>query len=141
MKTTETAQFGKELHETNRYQDAAFPEGMYIVTREKIVPDGRGYLDSHWHEEIQITLVTNGSLSIQVNGEDYVLEQDDVCGGQCVQAICGDRENKLAAECGRHGRRSVRRDARLCIPATTGELFRIPCLVQFRKSAVFPVGI
>lgn len=75
MKMTEAAQSGKELHETNRYQDAAFPVGMYIVTRERIIPHGRGYLDLHWHEEIQLTLVTNGSLSIQVGGEEYTLEK------------------------------------------------------------------
>lgn len=75
MDTTNAAQSGKELHETNQYQDAAFPVGMYVVTRERIVPHGRGYLDLHWHEELQFTLVTEGRLGIQVNGESYTLEE------------------------------------------------------------------
>lgn len=75
MSMTDAAQSGKELHETNQYRDAAFPVGMYIVTRERIVPHGRGYLDLHWHEELQLTLVTNGRLRIQVNGESYILEE------------------------------------------------------------------
>lgn len=75
MDTTSAAQSGKELHETNQYQDAAFPVGMYVVTRERIVPHGRGYLDLHWHEELQFTLVTEGTLGIQVNGESYILEE------------------------------------------------------------------
>lgn len=63
------------LHETNRYEDAAFPVGMYEVTREGIVPDGRGYLDLHWHEELQFTLVDRGTLNLQVNAVDYTLEE------------------------------------------------------------------
>lgn len=77
MDTRNTAQSGKELHETNQYKDAAFPVGMYTVTRERIVPHGRGYLDLHWHEELQLTLVTEGRLGMQVNGESYVLEEGE----------------------------------------------------------------
>lgn len=75
MSRTDAVQSGKELHETNQYQDAAFPVGMYLVTRNDIVPSGRGYLDLHWHEELQLTLVTEGSLRLQVNGETYTLEE------------------------------------------------------------------
>ena len=75
MDMTNAVQPGKELHETNQYQDAAFPVGMYAVTRERIIPHGRGYLDLHWHEELQLTLVTDGRMSIQVNGESYTLEE------------------------------------------------------------------
>lgn len=31
----------KELHEKNRYNDFAFPIGLYIVTRDSIISDGR----------------------------------------------------------------------------------------------------
>lgn len=64
---------GKQLHERNRYKDAAFPVGMYVVTRDRIVPEGRGYMDLHWHEELQINLVTAGTMQIQVNGVEYTL--------------------------------------------------------------------
>ena len=64
-----------KLHETNRYQDADFPVGVYIVTPQGIEPAGRGYRDLHWHEELQFTLVTAGCLNMQVNGEDNRLEQ------------------------------------------------------------------
>lgn len=75
MSKADAVQSGKELHETNRYRDVSFPVGMYIVTRDRIVPNGRGYLDLHWHEELQLTLVTDGSLQIQVNGESYTIEE------------------------------------------------------------------
>ena len=64
-----------ELHETNRYQDPSFPVGVFTVTRRGIEPDGRGYRDLHWHEELQFTLVTQGQMSMRVNGEDYGLQR------------------------------------------------------------------
>ena len=71
-----TAQ-SRDLHEINQYRDSAFPVGMYVVTKEKIVPRGRGYLDLHWHEELQFTLVTSGTLGIQVKGVVYRLREGD----------------------------------------------------------------
>ncbi|APO46108.1 hypothetical protein BS614_20140 [Paenibacillus xylanexedens] len=47
---------------------------MYIATSSTRVPEGRGFNDLHWHEELQITLVTHGKLVIRVNGMDYELE-------------------------------------------------------------------
>ena len=55
-----------QFHETNRYEDPDFPVGLFIVTREGIRPEGRGHMDLHWHEELQLTLVTHGSVDIQV---------------------------------------------------------------------------
>lgn len=66
---------GKQLHEVNRYKDSAFPVGMYVVTRERIIPEGRGYMDLHWHEELQMNLVISGTMQIQVNGVEYILEK------------------------------------------------------------------
>ncbi len=65
----------KQLHEINRYKDASFPVGMYVVTRERIIPEGRGYMDLHWHAELQMNLVTSGTMRIQVNGVEYTLEK------------------------------------------------------------------
>lgn len=62
-----------QLHETNKYNDGAFPYEMYCVNKRGITPPGRGYLDLHWHEELQFTLVTRGSIQMQVNGYDYRL--------------------------------------------------------------------
>lgn len=67
----------RQLHETNRYDDSTFPYEMYCVNREGITPPGRGYLDLHWHEELQFTLVTKGTIRIQVNGYDYPLETNE----------------------------------------------------------------
>ena len=63
----------KHLHEINRYADSAFPIGIYTVTRKGILPDGRGYQDLHWHEELQLTRVEFGNLDIRVDGIDYTL--------------------------------------------------------------------
>lgn len=66
----------KQLHEINRYDDNAFPVGLYIVTKDRIVPEGRGHMDLHWYEELQFTLVTNGSVTMQVDGKIHILKED-----------------------------------------------------------------
>ena len=67
----------KQLHEINQYSDTAFPVGLYVVTKDRIIPKGRGHLDLHWHEELQFTLVTNGSVTMQVSGEIYKLQEGE----------------------------------------------------------------
>lgn len=64
----------KQLHETILYPDVSFPYIMYTHTIHQSIPEGRGYNDLHWHEELQITLVTKGKLVMQVNGIDHELE-------------------------------------------------------------------
>ena len=77
MTTIHTDTSDKRLHEINRYADSAFPVGIYTVTREGILPDGRGYQDLHWHEELQLTRVECGNLDIRVDGIDYMLHQGE----------------------------------------------------------------
>lgn len=77
MTATHTTTSDQQLHEINRYNDRAFPVGIYTVTREGILPDGRGYQDLHWHEELQLTRVECGDLDIRVDGIDYTLHQDE----------------------------------------------------------------
>ncbi|TNJ63367.1 helix-turn-helix domain-containing protein [Paenibacillus hemerocallicola] len=64
----------KQLHEAIQYPDEAFPYIMYIHTNRSSIPKGRGVNDLHWHEELQMTLVTKGNLTIRINGIDYGLE-------------------------------------------------------------------
>lgn len=66
-----------QLHETNRYKDGSFPYEMYCVNKKGIFPPGRGYMDLHWHEELQFTLITKGKVQMQVNGYDYQLAADE----------------------------------------------------------------
>lgn len=61
----------RELHETNEFEDDAFPLGLYTATPYKMDPPGRGHLDMHWHEEIQFTLLVSGHMKMQVNGVTY----------------------------------------------------------------------
>ncbi|WP_240420146.1 AraC family transcriptional regulator [Paenibacillus periandrae] len=63
----------KQLYEAIQFPDEAFPYIMYTHTNHGSIPEGRGVNDLHWHEELQITLVTKGKLTIQVNGIDYDL--------------------------------------------------------------------
>ncbi|MEC0129781.1 MULTISPECIES: AraC family transcriptional regulator [Paenibacillus] len=64
----------KQLHEAIQFPDDAFPYIMYTHTNYESIPNGRGVNDLHWHQELQITLVTKGKLTIQVNGINYDLE-------------------------------------------------------------------
>jgi AraC-like DNA-binding protein len=65
------------LHTTNLYADSSFPYVMFHVNSNSCVPPGPGYHYLHWHEDLQYTLVTNGDLSIQVNGINYELRCGD----------------------------------------------------------------
>lgn len=67
----------KQLQEINRYKDTMFPVGIYIATKTSIFPEGRGYMDLHWHEELQFTMVTSGTVGMKVNGTDYVMEEGE----------------------------------------------------------------
>ncbi|OWA35473.1 AraC family transcriptional regulator [Saccharibacillus sp. O16] len=64
----------KPLHETIAFPDHSFPYIMYTHTRYTSTPEGRGFNDLHWHEELQITLASRGALVIQVNGIDHELQ-------------------------------------------------------------------
>ncbi|ACS99824.1 AraC family transcriptional regulator [Paenibacillus sp. JDR-2] len=64
---------GKQLYEAIRFPDETFPYIMYTHTIHRSIPEGRGFNDLHWHEELQITLATKGNLTIQINGIDYRL--------------------------------------------------------------------
>ncbi len=64
----------KELHESNWYEDKLFPFKMYTVTRQECIPHGRGFHDLHWHEELQFTMAVKGQVTMQVNGNDFILE-------------------------------------------------------------------
>lgn len=65
------------LHEINQYNDTAFPIGLYVVTKNHIIPKGRGHQDLHWHEELQFTLVTEGSVTVQVSDAIYRLQKGE----------------------------------------------------------------
>lgn len=67
----------KPLQEINRYHDRLFPVGLYIVTKTSIYPEGRGYMDLHWHEELQFTRVVKGSIGMKVNGTSYTLHEGE----------------------------------------------------------------
>jgi AraC-like DNA-binding protein/mannose-6-phosphate isomerase-like protein (cupin superfamily) len=62
-----------KLHEINHYPDTSFPYQMYTVTSSKCIPEGRGFNELHWHEELQFTLVTEGKIVMQVNGVTHEL--------------------------------------------------------------------
>lgn len=65
------------LHYANLYENEAFPYIMFTINHNLCSPSGPGYRYLHWHEELQYTLVKNGSLTMQINGVDY-------------QLLCGD---------------------------------------------------
>lgn len=67
----------KTLQEINRYSDAAFPVSMHIINKYDVFPEGRGFQDIHWHEELQFTLVTRGMLKIQIDGTEYALDEGE----------------------------------------------------------------
>lgn len=64
----------RNYHEINRYKDLMFPVEIYRVNEAGMYPGGRGLRDFHWHDELQFTFAVRGSLTVQVNEKQYVLE-------------------------------------------------------------------
>ena len=58
-----------KMHECPNYNDCAFPVSMHTITKYDIFPNGRGFHDVHWHDEIQFTYVSKGELTMQVEGD------------------------------------------------------------------------
>ena len=56
------------------YQDSTFPFTMFTINKNHCLPPGPGYHYLHWHEDLQFTIVTKGNVSIQINGETYLLQ-------------------------------------------------------------------
>lgn len=65
------------MRENPSYCDKAFPVSMHTITKNDIFPKGRGFHDIHWHDEIQFTYVSKGSLKVQVEGKEYHLEEGE----------------------------------------------------------------
>lgn len=66
-----------QLHKTSLYKNDNFPFVMFTIDRSQCLPPGPGYQYLHWHEALQFTLVTKGSVSMQVNGKTYDLQAGD----------------------------------------------------------------
>lgn len=67
----------RNYHEINQYSDALFPVEIYRVDEEGMFPFGRGLRDFHWHDELQFTLAVQGSLTLQVGAEPYLLKEGE----------------------------------------------------------------
>ena len=68
----------KEFKELNRYQDSDFPVNVYYADIHSMQPPGRWLHDLHWHEELQFTLVVNGSLTMQADNSTIHAQKGDV---------------------------------------------------------------
>lgn len=66
-----------DLYEKNKYENTSFPFEIYYVKKYSMTPPGRGFDNLHWHEEIQYTVATKGNLTIQINGQNYLLEEGE----------------------------------------------------------------
>lgn len=64
-------------HEKNKYNDPHFPFEIYRTDITGTFPEGHGFNDLHWHEELQFTLIKSGEVCIQINGEEIVLQEND----------------------------------------------------------------
>lgn len=67
----------KEYHEINQYRDTLFPVEIYHVSEKGMFPFGRGLRDFHWHDELQFTLAVRGSCTLQVDAEQYLLNEGE----------------------------------------------------------------
>lgn len=66
-----------QIRENPNYNDYAFPISMHTITKTDIFPKGRGFHDLHWHDEIQFTYVTKGTLTISIEGSTCRLDEGE----------------------------------------------------------------
>ncbi len=83
------------LHEVNQYPDAAFPVELYRGSQHGVTPHGRGLMDYHWHQELQITMITSGSAVLQVGAAHYTLSAGEALyiGSGLVHAVTALSQN------------------------------------------------
>ncbi len=67
----------RQYQEINQYQDERFPVELYHVDETGMVPFGRGLRDFHWHDELQFTLALCGSLTLQVDARQFILQEGE----------------------------------------------------------------
>ncbi|MBR5329442.1 MAG: helix-turn-helix transcriptional regulator [Firmicutes bacterium] len=86
---------GKEL---TTIGTADFPVAIYHTQLNKNV---LGYVNWHWHEAIQLCLVTHGAISVTVNREHYILQKGEGCfiQGNALHMICPHNEKDSSYIC------------------------------------------
>ena len=63
-----------EQKEDARHGDATFPIQKYITSLKPDYP----VVTTHWHEEAEFTLITEGDASYQIDLTSYAVEKDDL---------------------------------------------------------------
>ena len=61
-------------HELTRHGSAAFPLAVYTTTVSKNI---LGFIDWHWHDELQFCLVTKDSIRVSVEGDSFTLHKGE----------------------------------------------------------------
>ncbi len=61
-------------HELTRHGSPAFPLAVYTTTVSKNI---LGFIDWHWHDELQFCLVTKDSIQVSVEGDSFVLNKGE----------------------------------------------------------------
>ena len=61
-------------HELTRHGSAAFPLAVYTTTVSKNI---LGFIDWHWHDELQFCLVTKDSICVAVEGDSFILNKGE----------------------------------------------------------------
>ena len=60
------------LMENRVFGDYSFPLEVFYNTLSKMV---HGFVDPHWHQELELTIVQNGEMEYQVNDKIFSLKQ------------------------------------------------------------------
>ena len=63
-----------EQKENAKHGEASFPVRQYIT---RLTPDAPAVM-LHWHEEAELTLITEGDCVYQIDLTDYAVQKDDI---------------------------------------------------------------
>ena len=71
--------FTEEQKEQARHGEHMFPLNKYITTLSELYPS----VSPHWHDEAELTLITEGSCTYQVHLDTFEVEKGDLFPRQC----------------------------------------------------------
>ena len=119
-----------EQKEQTRHGEHMFPLKKYITTLTDLYPS----VSPHWHDEAELTLITNGSCTYQVQLDTYEVEEGDllfVSPAVLHSIIASSRDDSRAL---RHMNFLGANSADICavkyLTPVTNQSLILPCLIR-----------
>ena len=84
-----------EIYSRNPYEGTDFPLLVLHVDQRRCEPENKGFLHTHWHEELQFVYVRKGRVTFRVYGERWEMREGQgmFLNRSCLHQIDGHGES------------------------------------------------